>query len=145
MDTTLSLSAHATIAFPTLESTSGSIVFTGLNGFFQQASGPGITSNLQASVVNTGVMAVAEANYGRMDEALKYVGLVAGGLDVEQPGALPELLDSPNYAYFQAFTGRAMVMQAWSSYGIHWPIVTGFLGVNPRASERTISIVPRLP
>jgi hypothetical protein len=145
METGLALSTHASVAFPTLESTAGSIVFTGANGFYQQASGPGIKGNLQASVVNTGVMAVAESNYGRMDESLKYIGLVASGLDVEQPGALPELLQSPNYEYFQAFTGRAMVMQAWSSYGIHWPIITGFLGVNPHASNRELSVVPRLP
>ena len=50
--------------------------------------------------MNTGVMAIAEANYGRMDQSLRYVEFVANELDVEQPGALPELFDSPDYTYF---------------------------------------------
>ena len=57
---------------------------------------------------------------------------VANELDVEQPGALPELFDSPGYHYFPPF-GGAMVMQAWSSYGIHWPLVELYLGIKPDA------------
>ena len=51
----------------------------------------------------------------------------ADELDVEQPGALPELFDSPDYKYFGGGNpfGGAMVMQAWSSYGIHWPLARG--------------------
>ena len=113
METSIALPARAAAALPVLESPS----FTG-TGFYQQAAPKG----RQASAVNTGVMAVAEANYGRMDESLTYVGLVASQLDVEQPGALPELFPSPDYTYYPSF-GGAMVMQAWSSYGIHWPLV----------------------
>jgi hypothetical protein len=137
METGLALPNRAAAAFPFLESSS----LTGLNGFYQQAA-PG---GMQSSAVNTGVMAIAESNYGREDLALRYVGYVAQELDVEQPGALPELFDSPDYHYFQAFTGRAMVMQAWSSYGIHWPIVVGFLGVRPSAPTNTLTVVPNLP
>lgn len=36
-------------------------------------------------------------------------------------------------------------MQAWSSYGIHWPIVVGFLGVTPSAPTNTLTVVPCLP
>ncbi|HZC34186.1 MAG TPA: hypothetical protein VE242_01165, partial [Chthoniobacterales bacterium] len=141
METSIAPVQDATIAFPTLESSQ----FTGTTGFYQQAQSlPAIQGNRQASAVNTGVMAVAEANYGRMDESLRYVSLVANELDVEQPGALPELFDSPDYKYFPPF-GGAMVMQAWSSYGIHWPLVTLFLGIKPDAPARSLSVVPDLP
>ena len=137
METSIALPARAATAFPMLESPS----FTGTNGFYQQAM-PG---GLQASAVNTGVMAVAEANYGRMDESLRYVGLVASELDVEQPGALPELFPSPDYTYVLPVFGGAMVMQAWASYGIHWPLVDLFLGIKPNAPARSLSVVPDLP
>ena len=80
-------------------------------------------------------MAIAEANYGRMDQSLKYVSFVADELDVEQPGALPELFPSPDYTYFPPF-GGAMVMQAWSSYGIHSPLV-GIVPWNQAKCTRT--------
>ena len=90
-------------------------------------------------------MAVAEANYGRMDESLKYLELVASELDTEQPGALPELFNSPDYQYFQAFTGRAMVMQAWSSYGVEWPIIYDYLGIRPDVPNGQLVVIPELP
>jgi hypothetical protein len=125
METSIASAQDANLAFPTLEGP----LLTGATGFFQQGKSPTTKGDLEASALNTGVMAVAEANYGRMDESLRYVSFVANELDVEQPGALPELFDSPGYSYFPPFNGGmgkqqfggAMVMQAWSSYGIHWP------------------------
>ncbi len=136
METSFASVADASVAFPQLESST----FTGTTGFFQQ----GMKGGFQASAVNTGVMAIAEANYGRMDQSLRYVEFVANELDVEQPGALPELFDSPDYKYFPPF-GGAMVMQAWSSYGIHWPLVELYLGIKPDAPAKTLSVVPDLP
>jgi hypothetical protein len=146
METAFAPAAHAALAFPQLENTQLPVpVFTGANGFYQQAQTPTISGNLQASAVNTGVMAVAEANYGRMDESLKYLEFVASELDTEQPGALPELFDSPDYQYFQAFTGRAMVMQAWSSYGVEWPIIYHYLGIRPDVPNGQLVVIPELP
>ena len=136
METSFASVADASTAFPQLESST----FTGTTGFFQQ----GMKGGFQASAVNTGVMAIAEANYGRMDQSLRYVSFVANEPDVEQPGALPELFDSPDYKYFPPF-GGAMVMQAWSSYGIHWPLVELYLGIKPDAPAKTLSVVPDLP
>jgi hypothetical protein len=136
METSFASVADASTAFPQLESST----FTGTTGFFQQ----GMKGGFQASAVNTGVMAIAEANYGRMDQSLRYVNLIAKELDVEQPGALPELFDSPDYTYFPPF-GGAMVMQAWSSYGIHWPLLELYLGIKPDAPAKTLSVVPDLP
>jgi glycogen debranching enzyme len=141
METSIASVQDASIAFPQLESST----FTGTTGFYQQGQSlPAIKGNRQASAVNTGVMAIAEANYGRMDQSLRYINLVANELDVEQPGALPELFDSPDYKYFPPF-GGAMVMQAWSSYGIHWPLVELYLGIKPDAPARSLSVVPDLP
>jgi hypothetical protein len=140
METSIASVPDASIAFPQLESST----FTGTTGFYQQGQSPAIKGSRQASAVNTGVMAIAEANYGRMDESLRYVNLIAKELDVEQPGALPELFDSPDYTYFPPF-GGAMVMQAWSSYGIHWPLVELYLGIKPDAPAKTLSVVPDLP
>jgi hypothetical protein len=145
METSFASVMDASMAFPQLESST----FTGTTGFFQQ--GPnlpaGIQGNRQASAVNTGVMAIAEANYGRMDQSLRYVEFVADELDVEQPGALPELFDSPDYKYFSGGNpfGGAMVMQAWSSYGIHWPLVELYLGIKPNAPAKALAVVPDLP
>jgi hypothetical protein len=139
METSFALPGDAAMAFPQLESST----FTGTTGFFQQ----GKKGGFQASAVNTGVMAIAEANYGRMDQSLRYVQFVADELDVEQPGALPELFDSPDYTYFSGGNpfGGAMVMQAWSSYGIHWPLVELYLGIKPDAPAKTLAVVPDLP
>jgi hypothetical protein len=146
METAFAPTAHAEIAFPQLENTQlPGPVFTGANGFYQQAQTSTMHGNQQASAVNTGVMAVAEANYGRMDESLKYLEFVASELDIEQPGAFPELFDSPDYQYFQAFTGRAMVMQAWSSYGVEWPIIYHYLGVRPDVPNGELVVIPELP
>jgi hypothetical protein len=144
METSSASVMDASMAFPQLESST----FTGPTGFFQQGQSlPAIQGNRQASAVNTGVMAIAEANYGRMDQSLRYVQFVADELDVEQPGALPELFDSPDYKYFSGGNpfGGAMVMQAWSSYAIHWPLEELYLGIKPDAPAKTLAVVPDLP
>jgi glycogen debranching enzyme len=141
METSIASRDAASIALGKLESST----FTGTTGFYQQGQSlPAIQGSRQASAVNTGVMAIAEANYGRIDQSLSYVSLIADELDVEQPGALPELFDSPDYKYFPSFAG-AMVMQAWSSYGIHWPLVELYLGIKPDAPIKSLSVVPNLP
>lgn len=144
METSSASVSDAALVLPQLESST----FTGTTGFFQQGQSlPAIQGNRQASAVNTGVMAIAEANYGRMDQSLRYVQFIADELDVEQPGALPELFDSPDYKYFGGGNpfGGAMVMQAWSSYGIHWPLEELYLGIKPDAPAKTLAVVPDLP
>lgn len=146
METAFAPVNHAATALTQLENTQPpSPIFTGATGFYQQAQTSTSTGNRQASAVNTGVMAVAEANYGRMDKSLEYLEFVASELDIEQPGALPELFDSPDYNYFQAFTGRAMVMQAWSSYGVEWPIIYHYLGIRPDVPNGQLVVIPELP
>jgi hypothetical protein len=38
-----------------------------------------------------------------------------------------------------------MVMQAWSSYGVLYPITHYFLGVQPHMDQRLLIVVPQLP
>jgi hypothetical protein len=145
MEANFASSNHANTALPTLESS----VFTGTNGFYQAGvgGGPNGKGDLEASALPSSVMAVAEANYGRVDESLRYVLDIARQLDLEQPGALPEQMPSPGYLPFpfQPFTRRAMVMQAWSSYGVLYPIVHYFLGIQPHMPQRLIIVLPQLP
>ena len=148
METDIALPERAVIAFPTLESARFTDLDPSSGGFYQQGMGPigsGINGTFQASAVNTGVMAVAEANYGRTDLSLRYATFIAKELDLEQPGALPELFPSRDYTYFQPFPSRAMVMQAWSSYGVEWPVVYYYLGIRPDLPQGEISIIPELP
>ena len=148
METDIALPERAVIAFPTLESARFTDLDPSSGGFYQQGMGPigsGIKGSFQASAVNTGVMAVAEANYGRADLSLRYATFIAKELDLEQPGALPELFPSRDYTYFQPFPTRAMVMQAWSSYGVEWPVVYYYLGIRPDLPQGEISIIPELP
>ena len=145
MEANFASSDHANTALPNLESS----VFTGTNGFYQAGvgGGPNGKGDLEASALPSSVMAVAEANYGRVDESLRYVLDIARQLDLEQPGALPEQMPSPGYLPFpfQPFTRRAMVMQAWSSYGVLYPIVHYFLGIQPHMPQRLIIVLPQLP
>jgi hypothetical protein len=92
-------------------------------------------------------MAVAEANYGRLGDkqAPFYMDSIAKQLDLEMPGALPEISPSPEYDPFVDFRDRAMFMQAWSSYGIQWPVIHHFLGIRPDAPTGRLTVVPDVP
>jgi hypothetical protein len=92
-------------------------------------------------------MAVGEANYGRLgtNQALFYMGSIAEQLDLEMPGALPEISPSPEYDPFVDFRERAMFMQAWSSYGVQWPVIYQFLGIRPDVPAGSLSVVPAVP
>ena len=106
--------------------------FTGPCGLYVDGvGGPSGTGGQTCYLVNTGAMAGAEANYGRTAQAIAYMDKVASQLTVEMPGSLPELAASAQYNPFEAFTSRANVMQAWSSYGLLWTMVNDLLGVTP--------------
>jgi len=136
---------RATTAFDTLESGD----FTGSCGLFHTGKGGGPTGagELKCWTLPTSVMAVAEANYGRLGDrqAPFYMDSIAEQLDLEMPGALPEISPSPEYDPFVDFRERAMFMQAWSSYGIQWPVIHNFLGISPDVPARSLSVVPDIP
>jgi hypothetical protein len=120
--------------------------FTGSCGLYVDGvGGPMGTSGQTCYLVNTGALAVGEANYGRLPQAVTDMDDIASQLTVEMPGSLPELAASAQYNPFEAFTSRANVMQAWSSYGLLWTVVNDLLGVSPDAPARSVAVVPEIP
>ncbi len=121
-------------------------IFTGSCGLYVDGvGGPEGTAGQTCYLVNTGALAVAQANYGQDAQAVTNMDKIASQLTVEMPGALPELAASANYNPFEAFTSRANVMQAWSSYGLLWTTVHDLLGVVPDVPAGTLSVVPSVP
>ncbi|WP_231184156.1 hypothetical protein [Haladaptatus sp. DYF46] len=102
--------------------------------------------------LNSAVMAVAEGNYGRLgrDQQGRYVHANAA-LQLpdpdEQPGAMPEIAPSPAYgrSIDKPFTARAMVLQAWGTYGTLWPVVRHYLGVRPDLGRGRLAVTPQVP
>ena len=70
-----------------------SSTFTGDNGLYHTGlqGGPDQHGELRVWTLPNSVMAVAEANYGRLDAALRYMDAIAEQIDLEMPGALPEI------------------------------------------------------
>jgi glycogen debranching enzyme len=149
MEVLLAPEERANAALDTLETGD----FTGQCGLFHTGSGGGPTGAGEPKcwTLPTSVMAVGEANYGRLgtDQALFYMGSIADQLDLEMPGALPEISPSPDlqggYDPFVDFRERAMFMQAWSSYGVQWPVIHHFLGIRPDAPAGSLTVVPDVP
>jgi hypothetical protein len=145
MEVLLAPQNRATSALNTLESST----FTGSCGLFHTGVGGGPTGagELKCWTLPTSVMAVAEANYGRLGDkqAPFYMRSIANQLDLEMPGALPEISPSPEYDPFVDFRDRAMFMQAWSSYGVQWPVIHHFLGISPDVPAGSLAVVPDVP
>ena len=102
--------------------------------------------------LNTAIKAVADGNYGRPEQR-RYTDANAAGFLDEQPGALPEVLPSPDFGDTAAndrnidrcWTCRAMFMQAWGHYGTAWPVLHQQLGVRPDLGDGRLDIVTLLP
>ena len=84
--------------------------------------------------ISTGVQAVAEAQYGRIDEALWYVGRIVETLDRTLPGSINEMM--PDYGCFAI---------SWTSYGIMVPLIEHVFGIRPDAVHRTVVLDPQVP
>ncbi len=82
----------------------------------------------------TGVLAVAENNYGRPDKALEYLQRMSRSFSYALPGSMYEV--SPDYG---------MITQAWNIYSFAIPIVRQFFGIRPRAYDKRVVIKPQLP
>ncbi len=103
--------------------------------------------------LNTGIMAVAEGNFGRLgeDEQQRYTtGNARIQLDPsvwEMPGAMPEIAPSPDFEanIDRPLYDRSMVLQAWGTYGTLYPVVHHQLGVSPDLGRDAISVVPQVP
>jgi hypothetical protein len=145
VETLLAPENRANAALDTMESST----FTGDCGLYHTGVGgePEGEGELKCWTLPNSVMAVGEANYGRLadDEALFYMDAIAEQLDLEMPGALPEIIPSPEYDPFVDFRERAMFMQAWSSYGVQWPVICHFLGIRPDVPAGSLKVIPDVP
>ncbi len=84
--------------------------------------------------ISTGVQAVAEANYGRIDAAMWYVDRIAQTFNRVTPGSMSEMM--PDYGCF---------VIAWTSYGIVVPLIEHVFGIRPDAANNTVVFEPHLP
>ncbi len=143
--------------------------YTGTNGLLHTGTGPtsadggnkgpacdtavsSVQSDREAFSINTGIMAVAEGNFGRLTQQKTYTDDNARlQLDPklwEMPGAMPEIAPSPDFDppnIDRKLTERSMVLQAWGAYGNLWPVVHQQLGVSPDMGRRQLEVVPQVP
>ena len=106
----------------------------------------------QAYTLNTGVMAVGLGNYGLLGpgQQQRYTDDLAQlqlGSVAEQPGAMPEIGPSPDFAanVSQPFNERSSLDQAWGTYGVLWPVVNQQLGVDPQLGNGLLEVLPDVP
>ena len=88
----------------------------------------------QMMTISTGVQAVAESRYDRIDESLRYVKLIESTFNKRLPGSISEM--SPDYGCF---------VQAWTAYGIVYPLMAHMFGISPRAYWKQVTLRPRMP
>jgi glycogen debranching enzyme len=84
--------------------------------------------------IPTGVQAISEANYGRIDEAMWYVDRIVQTFSRKLPGSIYEMM--PDYGCFTI---------GWTSYGIMLPIIQHILGIQPDAFNKNVVLEPHLP
>jgi glycogen debranching enzyme len=89
---------------------------------------------LYMMTIATGVQAVAEANYGRTEEALWYMDRIAETFNRVTPGSISEMM--PDGGCFTI---------AWTSYGIVVPLVQHIFGIQPDAVRKTVTFTPHMP
>lgn len=94
-------------------------------------------------------MAVGLGNYGLLgqDQQQRYTDDLAQlqlGAVAEQPGAMPEIGPSPDFAanVDQPFNERSSLDQAWGVYGVLWPVVHQQLGVDPQLGSGLLEVLP---
>jgi glycogen debranching enzyme len=89
---------------------------------------------LYMMTIATGVQAVAEAEYGRTEEALWYMDRIAETFNRVTPGSISEMM--PDGGGFTI---------AWTSYGIVVPLVEHVFGIEPDATRKTVALTPHMP
>lgn len=88
----------------------------------------------ECMTITTGIMAVAQANYGYSDRALELVKKIFSAFSYANPGCISEY--SPD---------GGCIVQAWTAYSVVVPIVRHFCGIRPDAAKGEILLQPRLP
>jgi glycogen debranching enzyme len=123
--------------------------FTGPTGIYLvgREGGPDRRGQLKSWTVTSSSMAVAEARFGRLGEQqlLFYMRAIADCLDLEMPGAVPELAPSEEYDVYGNLMEREMFVQAWATHGLSWTAVSTLLGVEPDVPKKRLEIIPQIP
>lgn len=88
----------------------------------------------ECMTITTGIMAVAQANYGYSDRALELVKKIFSAFSYANPGCISEY--SPD---------GGCIVQAWTAYSVVVPIVRHFFGIRPDAAKGEILLRPQLP
>jgi hypothetical protein len=143
---------------------SGSGIYN--HGLFHTGCGGGPEGKGERTIfsLNTSIQAVGEGNYGRLgsSQQQRYTSAnvepmfsepFTNNTPDEQPGAMPEILPSPDFDaagdrdanILRCTRCRSMVMQAWGNYGTMWPVVHQQLGVRPDVGRGGLSVVPQVP
>ena len=91
-------------------------------------------NNPYSMSISTGMMALAEARYGQLEQALALIKRLTESRNLRMPGAISEAL--PDLWCF---------LQLWSAVGVIAPVVEVLLGLEPRAGERLLRVIPNLP
>jgi hypothetical protein len=131
--------------------------YSGTYGMYE-GGGPGCDPGTyqghrqSAFSLNTSVMAVGLGNYGLLgpNDQQRYTDDLATlqlGSVAEQPGAMPEIGPSPDFAanVTQPFNERSSLNQAWGTYGVLWPVVNQQLGVDPQLGHGLLEVLPDVP
>jgi glycogen debranching enzyme len=84
--------------------------------------------------IATGVQAVAEARYGRTDEAMWYVDKIVQTFNRKLPGSISEMM--PDWGSFTI---------AWTMYGIVVPVIEHIFGIQSDGVNKTVTFDPHLP
>jgi hypothetical protein len=144
---------HGTAALAQRETScfSGETPFN--RGLFHTGCGGGPTGAGERVIfsLNTSIQAVGEGNYGRLGKEQQQRYTTANAAPMfepdEQPGALPEILPSPDQGanIGRCWTCRSMLMQAWGQYGTAWPVIHQQLGVRPSLGTGRLEVVPQVP
>jgi glycogen debranching enzyme len=89
---------------------------------------------LRIMTISTGVLVHANLQYGQADEALELIQRTMKTFGRYLPGSHSEM--SPDYGCF---------VQAWTAYVMLSPVITRFIGVEPDAGSKQVTINPSLP
>jgi hypothetical protein len=84
--------------------------------------------------IATGVQAVAEAEYGRTNEAMWYVDKIVETFNRKLPGSVSEMM--PDWGCFTI---------GWTDYGIVVPLIRHVFGIEADAVRKTVVFDPHLP
>jgi glycogen debranching enzyme len=84
--------------------------------------------------ISTGVQAVSEGRYGRIDQAKWYMDRIVETFGRTLPGSISEMM--PYYGCF---------VIAWTNYGIVVPLIEQVFGIEPDAPARHIVFDPHVP